>query len=92
MRGLRPYSWEFAELFNIDAKLARLTAEIYAKMNNVPNLLIGGAADYILRKATLMLEARKKGTVQNEINLLKGLSDFVPVWHNVLDRTIDKKD
>ena len=87
--GIGPCSWEFAELFVVDAELARLTAEIYAKMNNVPKPLIGGAADYILRKATLLLEARKKGNAQDEMNLLKGLRDFIPVWHDVLGRTVE---
>lgn len=87
--GIGPRSWEFAELFFIDAELAKLTTEIYAKMNNVPNPLIGGAADYILRKATLMLETRKKGNSQDEMNLLKGLCDFLPIWHDVLDRTVE---
>lgn len=87
--GIGPYSWEFAELFVIDPELARLTAEIYAKMNNVPNPLIGGAADYILRKATLILEARRKGNSQGETNLLKALCDFIPIWQDVLDRTTE---
>jgi aminoglycoside phosphotransferase (APT) family kinase protein len=81
--GIGPYSWEFAELFLVDAELAKLTAEIYAKMNNVQNPLIGGATDYILRKATLTLEARKKGNVQDEKNLLKGLFDFLPMWREL---------
>jgi aminoglycoside 2''-phosphotransferase len=85
--GIGPYSWDVAELFNIDAELASLTAEIYSKLNNVPNPLVGGATDYILRKATLMLEARKKGNTQDEIKLLKGLTDFTPVWHYVLAKT-----
>jgi aminoglycoside phosphotransferase (APT) family kinase protein len=90
--GIGPRSLEFAELFFIDAELARLTAEIYMKMNKVPNPLIGGAADHILRKATLMLEARKKGNAQDEMNLLKGLSDFLPIWHNVLNATSESEN
>lgn len=82
--GIGPYSWEFAELFVVDAELAKLTAPIYAKMNHVPNPLIGGATDYILRKATLMLNARKNGNSKDEMNLLKGLSDFTPIWQDVL--------
>jgi aminoglycoside phosphotransferase (APT) family kinase protein len=85
--GVGPYSWDFAELFNIDAELARLTAEIYAQKNSVLNPLAGGAADYILRKTTLMLEARKRGNEQGEMILLNGLSDFMPVWHDVLIHT-----
>ena len=82
--GIAPYSLDFAELFNIDAELAGLAAEAYAKVNNVPSPLIGGATDYILRKATLMIEARKKGNAQDETSLLKGLSDFMLVWYGVL--------
>jgi len=85
--GIVPYSWEFAELFNIDAELAKLTAEIYGTMNNVPNPLIGGAADYIVRRAIFMLEARKKGDTQTEMNWLKELSDFMPVWHQEREGT-----
>lgn len=83
--GICHYSLDFAELFVIHAELAMLTAEIYAKMNPVPNPLRGGAADYILRKATLLLEARKQGDLQAEMNLIKGLRDFLPIWHDVLD-------
>lgn len=81
--GIGPYSWEFAELFVVDVELARLTAEIYAVMNNVPNPLIGGAADYILRKATWMLDARKNGNSQKEKKFLEELHDFLPIWRDV---------
>lgn len=82
--GIAPYSWDFAELFVIDSELAKLTAEIYAKMNNVPSPLIGGAVDYILRKATLIVEARKKGDLQDERALLEDLHHFIPIWRDVL--------
>ncbi len=83
--GIGPYSWEIGELFSIHAELACLTAEIYANMNKVPNPLIGGAADYILRKATMLLEARRKGDLNDEMHWLKELCDFLPFWHDVLD-------
>lgn len=82
--GIAPYSWDFAELFFIDPELANLTAEIYAKMNNVPSPLIGGAADYILRKATLIVEARKKGDLQNQKALIEDLHHFIPVWRDAV--------
>ncbi len=92
--GIGPYSLDFAELFHldtdictIDAELARLTAEAYATMNNVPSPLLGGAADYIVRRAIFMLEARKKNDSEAEINWLKALSDFLPVWQQVVNRT-----
>jgi aminoglycoside phosphotransferase (APT) family kinase protein len=81
--GIGPYSWEFAELFVVDVELARLTAQIYATINNVPNPLIGGAADYILRKATWILDARKNGNSQKEKKFLEGLHDFLPIWRDV---------
>lgn len=81
--AIGPRSWEFAEQFVIDAELAKSTAQIYAKMNNVQNPLIGGAADYILRKATLILEAQKNSNSQEEMNLLQGLYDFLPIWRDL---------
>ncbi len=87
--AIGPYSWEFGHLFSTHAELVSLTAEIYANMNNVPNPLVGGAADYILRKATLILEARRKGNLQDEMNLLKELCDFIPIWHDALDDAVE---
>jgi aminoglycoside phosphotransferase (APT) family kinase protein len=81
--GIGPYSLDFAELFNIDAELVQLTAKAYAQMNNVPNPLIGGAADYIVRRAIFILEARKKGNALDDANWLKGLSYFMPVWQDL---------
>ncbi len=81
--GIAPYSLDFAELFNVDAELATLTAESYATMNNVQNPLVGGAADYILRKAIMLLESRKKGNAQDEAYWLKELADFLPIWHDI---------
>lgn len=88
--GIAHYSLDFAEIFVVSEDLARLTADIYAKMNNVLNPLVGGAADYILRKATLMLESQKKHNLQDEMNLLKELGDFLSIWRGVLDRATDK--
>jgi aminoglycoside 2''-phosphotransferase len=78
--AMGPRSWDFAELFGIDERLAKLTAEIYADMNRVPNPLVGGAADYILRKATQILEGQ-----QTSLNakLLQDLKDFLPIWHGL---------
>lgn len=91
--GIGPYSLDFAELFHldtdictIDAELAQLTAEAYARMNNVPSPLLSGAADYIVRRAIFMLEARKRDDALSEKKWLKVLSDFIPVWHDVLNR------
>ena len=75
-------------LFEAESKLARLTAEAYATMNNVPSPLVGGAADYIVRRAIFMLEARKKSDSEAEVNWLKGLTDFIPVWQDVSNRTV----
>ena len=81
--GIGPYSLEFAELFVVDAELAKFTADIYAKINNVPNPFVGGAVDYILRKMTFMLDAWKNSNVEREKNFLKALSDFLPIWQEV---------
>lgn len=88
--GIGPRSWEFAELFVVDAELARLTAEIYAQMNNVSNPLVGGAADYVLRKATVMLDARQKGDSQKAIGLLQDLCDFLLIWSDVMSKASNK--
>lgn len=79
--GIAPYSLDFAELFVVDEELARSTANIYAEMRNVPNPLIGGASDYILRKATMMVEGQKT----LEKNFLLELHNFLPIWRNLID-------
>ncbi|MBA2649046.1 MAG: aminoglycoside phosphotransferase family protein [Legionella sp.] len=86
--GIGHYSLDFAELFVIDAELAILTAEIYAQMNNVVNPLMGGASDYVLRKATWIVLGRKNPVPQSENELLEGLRDFLPIWHDVVSRTV----
>ncbi len=78
-----PYSWEFAALLDIDLKLARKTSEIYAAKSNLKDPLIGGASDFILRKATFIIEARKSGDLLFEEKLYSSLKDFLPIWREV---------
>lgn len=81
--AIGPYSWEFAALLDVDIKLARKASEIYAAKRNVKNPLIGGASDFILRKATFILEARESGDLLFEEKLYSGLKDFLPIWNEV---------
>lgn len=81
--GIGPFSWEFGELFVVHEELAQLTAQIYKELNNVANPLKGGAADYILRKATLLLQAQRAGSTHDITRLIQELLDFLPLWQKI---------
>jgi aminoglycoside 2''-phosphotransferase len=81
--GIGPYSWEIGELFVIHEELAQLTSHIYAQLNGLANPYQGGAADYILRKATLLLWAQREQDKLKISSLVQELTSFLPVWISI---------
>jgi aminoglycoside 2''-phosphotransferase len=75
------YSVDFGALYYIHSELAILASEIYANLNNVPNPAKAAAADYILRKGSYLLGARKNNNRERELLQVSLLKEFIPIWN-----------
>lgn len=86
------YFIEFAQIFNIHHDLALRTMKSYMRLNQVNNEIIAAAAEYILRRARYILQAREQGNISREKRLVKQLEHFAPAWDDFITKLYHKKN
>lgn len=77
------YCCEFSKLFLIDKDLVIRVSKEYAILNNLPDPTFPSAVDFILRRASNVLDSRKTGNVEREAKYIKILQDFIPIWNSL---------
>ncbi|MGE0010136.1 MAG: aminoglycoside phosphotransferase family protein [Candidatus Babeliales bacterium] len=74
---------EFAKLFLIDVDLALRTICEYELLTGHTDMVMVAATDYVIRRATYVLEFRRNGEFAKEAEMINMLASFLPLWHEL---------